>query len=243
MKITLNLSPNFDQKKRKLNQIKFIIFHYTGMKHEKKAIDKLTDFKSKVSCHYFIKINGDVIKMVPEIYTAWHAGVSGWKKYKSLNNHSLGIEISNPGHQYKYNKFSQIQIKSLLKLTKYLLKKYKIDSKSILGHSDIAPYRKKDPGEKFPWRFLSKKRIGIWHSLNSIILKEERNIKITNLLKKKFINNLYKIGYARNQKLDKTRYSKMLTIAFQRRFRQELINGIIDKECFKISENLLKKIK
>ena len=243
MKITLNLSPNFDPKKRKLNQIKFIIFHYTGMKHEKKAIDKLTDFKSKVSCHYFIKINGDVIKMVPEIYTAWHAGVSGWKKYKSLNNHSLGIEISNPGHQYKYNKFSQIQIKSLLKLTKYLLKKYKIDSKSILGHSDIAPYRKKDPGEKFPWRFLSKKRIGIWHSLNSIILKEERNIKITNLLKKKFINNLYKIGYARNQKLDKTRYTKMLTIAFQRRFRQELINGIIDKECFKISENLLKKIK
>ena len=213
------------------------------MKHEKKAIDKLTDFKSKVSCHYFIKINGDVIKMVPEIYTAWHAGVSGWKKYKSLNNHSLGIEISNPGHQYKYKKFSKIQIKSLIKLTKYLLKKYKIDSKSILGHSDIAPDRKKDPGEKFPWRFLSKKRIGIWHSLNLIILKEERNIKITNLLKKKFINNLYKIGYARNQKLDKTRYTKMLTIAFQRRFRQELINGIIDKECFKISENLLKKIK
>ena len=243
MKITLNLSPNFDPKKRKLNQIKFIIFHYTGMKHENKAIDKLTNFKSKVSCHYFIKINGDVIKMVPEIYSAWHAGISGWKKYKSLNKYSLGIEISNPGHQYKYNKFSQIQIKSLLKLTKYLLKKYKIDSKSILGHSDIAPYRKKDPGEKFPWRFLSKKRIGIWHSLNSIILKEERNIKITNLLKKKFINNLYKIGYARNQKLDKTRYSKMLTIAFQRRFRQELINGIIDKECFKISENLLKKIK
>ena len=243
MKITLNLSPNFDQKKRKLNQIKFIIFHYTGMKHEKKAIDKLTDFKSKVSCHYFIKINGDVIKMVPEIYTAWHAGVSGWKKYKSLNNHSLGIEISNPGHQYKYKKFSKIQIKSLIKLTKYLLKKYKIDSKSILGHSDIAPYRKKDPGEKFPWRFLSKKRIGIWHSLNSIILKEERNIKITNLLKKKFINNLYKIGYARNQKLDKTRYTKMLTIAFQRRFRQELINGLIDKECFKISENLRKKFK
>ena len=243
MKITLNLSPNFDQKKRKLNQIKFIIFHYTGMKHEKKAIDKLKDFKSKVSCHYFIKINGDVIKMVPEIYSAWHAGLSGWKKYKSLNKHSLGIEISNPGHQYKYKKFSQIQIKSLLKLTKYLLKKYKIDSKSILGHSDIAPDRKKDPGEKFPWRFLSKKRIGIWHSLNSIILKEERNIKIANLLKKKFINNLYKIGYARNQKLDKTRYTKMLTIAFQRRFRQELINGIIDKECFKISENLLKKIK
>ena len=243
MHTTLNYSPNFDPKKRKLSNIKFIIFHYTGMKYEKKAIDKLKDFKSKVSCHYFIKINGDVIKMVPEIYSAWHAGVSGWKKYKSLNKHSLGIEISNPGHQYKYKKFSQIQIKSLLKLTKYLLKKYKIDSKSILGHSDIAPDRKKDPGEKFPWRFLSKKRIGIWHSLNSIILKEERNIKIANLLKKKFINNLYKIGYARNQKLDKTRYNKMLTIAFQRRFRQELINGIIDKECFKISENLLKKIK
>ena len=242
MKITLNLSPNFDQKKRKISQIKFIIFHYTGMKHEKTAIDKLTDFKSKVSCHYFIKINGDVIKMVPEIYSAWHAGVSGWKKYKSLNKNSLGIEISNPGHQFKYKKFSQNQIKSLLKLTKYLLNKYKIDSKSILGHSDIAPERKKDPGEKFPWRFLSKNKIGIWHSLNSITLKEERNIKISNLFKKKFINNLYKIGYARNKKLKKTRYTKMLTIAFQRRFRQELINGFIDKECLKISENLLKKL-
>ena len=243
MKITLNLSPNFDQKKRKLNQIKFIIFHYTGMKYEKKAIEKLTDFTSKVGCHYFIKINGDVIKMVPEIYSAWHAGISSWKKYKSLNKNSLGIEISNPGHQFKYKKFSQKQIKSLLKLTKYLLKKYKINYKSILGHSDIAPDRKQDPGEKFPWKYLSKNKIGIWHSLNSIKLKKERQIKISSLFKKKFINNLFKIGYARNQKIENTKYAKMLTIAFQRRFRQELINGIIDKECLKISENLLKKIK
>jgi len=99
MKIKLNYSPNFDTKKRKLAQIKFIVFHYTGMKKEKKAIDKLTDLKSKVSCHYLIKNNGEIIKMVPEPYISWHAGISGWLKFKNLNKNSIGIEISNSGHR------------------------------------------------------------------------------------------------------------------------------------------------
>merc|ERR1711991_919555 len=101
--------------------------------------------------------------MVPEAYQAWHAGVSSWNKIKSLNKNSIGIEISNPGHEFKYKKFSKKQIFSLIKLTKYLVEKFNIYSKSILGHSDIAPDRKLDPGEKFPWAFLSKNKIGIWH--------------------------------------------------------------------------------
>ncbi|WP_440910217.1 N-acetylmuramoyl-L-alanine amidase [Candidatus Pelagibacter sp.] len=242
MKINLNYSPNFDSKKRSLDKINFIIFHYTGMKNEKKAINKLLDIRSKVSCHYFIKNNGEILRMVPESYIAWHAGVSSWKKFKSLNKNSIGIEINNPGHEFKYKKFSKKQIYSIIKLTKYIIKKYKISPKSILGHSDIAPDRKQDPGEKFPWKFLSKNKIGIWHELKSKEIKVYRKLKLSNVLKIKFINNLYKIGYPRNSKINKNKYNKNITVAFQRRFRQELIDGKIDKECFLISENLIKKL-
>ena len=139
---TLNYSLNFDPKKRKNKEIKFIIFHYTGMKKEKDAIDKLTNEKSQVSCHYFIKNNGEILTLVPEQYIAWHSGVSSWKKYISINKYSIGVEISNPGHQYNYKKFSLKQINSILILSRYLVKKYNIKSKFILGHSDIAPERK-----------------------------------------------------------------------------------------------------
>ena len=108
---TLNYSPNFDVKKRKLKEIKFIIFHYTGMKKEYQAITKLTNSKSKVSSHYLIKNNGEILSLVPDLYVAWHAGVSSWKKFKSINKYSIGIEISNPGHEHSYKKFSQKQIK------------------------------------------------------------------------------------------------------------------------------------
>ena len=241
MKIILNYSPNFDPKKRKKSAIKFIVFHYTGMKSEKKAIEKLLNHNSKVSCHYLIKNNGDIIKMVPETYQAWHAGISSWKKLKSLNKNSIGIEIANPGHEFKYKKFSKKQIYSLIKLTKYLIKKFKINSNSILGHSDIAPNRKLDPGEKFPWALLSKSKIGIWHDLNQNKIRKERELNISNILKLKFINNLFKIGYPRSSKINKNKYNKIITFAFQRRFRQELVNGKIDKECLIISENLLKR--
>jgi N-acetylmuramoyl-L-alanine amidase len=241
MKTKLNYSPNFDTNKRKSKDIKFIIFHYTGMKKEIDAINKLTNGKSKVSSHYFIKKNGKILTLVPDLYIAWHAGISCWKKYKSLNKYSLGIEISNSGHDYKYNKFTKKQINSILRLSNFLKKKYKINSKFILGHSDISPDRKKDPGEKFPWQYLSQKQISIWHSLNQNQIKKDRNQKISKLNEKKFINNLHKIGYSKNLKISKIKYVRILTIAFQRRFRQELINGNIDKECLIISKNLLKR--
>ena len=166
MSTTLNYSPNFDVKKRKVKELKFIIFHYTGMKKENQAITRLTNTKSKVSSHYLIKNNGEILTLVPDLYIAWHAGVSSWKNYKSINKYSIGIEISNPGHEYFYKKFSKKQIKSILKLSTYLRKKYKIKSNFILGHSDIAPDRKKDPGEKFPWKYLSKNKIFYFQNLN-----------------------------------------------------------------------------
>jgi len=236
---TLNYSHNFDLKKRKNNQIKFIIFHYTGMKKEIDAINKLIKQNSKVSSHYFIKKNGEILTMVPDLYIAWHAGISAWKNYKSLNKFSIGIEISNPGHDNKYNNFTKKQILSILKLSKFLIKKYKIKSKFILGHSDISPDRKKDPGEKFPWKYLSKKKIGFWHNLNEIKLEKLRNQKISTFEENIFLKNLIDIGYSKNLVKKNNHYKKILSTAFQRRFRPKLVNGVIDKECFIISKNLV----
>ena len=243
LKIFSNYSPSFDPIKRQKTQIKFLIFHYTGMKKEFDAINKLTNFKSDVSCHYFIKNNGETSVMVPDLYVAWHAGKSRWKHYKSLNKYSIGIEINNPGHDYNYKKFSKKQIQSLIKLSKILIKKYKIDSKNVLGHSDIAPERKKDPGEKFPWKEISKQGVGLWHRLSIQSLKKNRKIELDKVSKKIFFNNLSKIGYIikKTENSKNRKFNNYIVKAFQRRFRQELINGKLDKECLIISNNLAKK--
>ena len=235
-----NYSPNFDVKKRLKNSIKFIIIHYTGMKKESEAISRLLDFNSKVSCHYFIKNNGNIIRMVPDSYSAWHAGKSKWKKFKSLNKYSIGIEINNPGHDYGYKSFSQKQVKSLLFLIKDLKKKFNVDRNNILGHSDIAPERKKDPGEKFPWSFLAKNKIINWHGLDLNRLKKLRKVRIKKKLEQSFIRNLYKIGYCRISFYNREKSNKILTTAFQRKYRNQLIDGKIDHECFLISKNILK---
>jgi N-acetylmuramoyl-L-alanine amidase len=242
----INYSPNFDKIKRDSKKIRFLIFHYTGMKKESEAISRLTDIKSEVSSHYLIKNNGQIITLVPELYIAWHSGVSFLKNYQSLNKNSIGIEISNPGHNFRYKNFSKKQINSILLLSKYLIKKYKIKPQNILGHSDIAPNRKKDPGEKFPWEYLSKQKVGFWHKLDKKKLVKFRTLKINIFKEKLFYKNILKIGYSeknfKNSKISKVYYAKILTNAFQRRFRPELINGKIDLECLFISQNLAKKL-
>ena len=244
-KTNLNYSPNFDPKKRNLGEIKFIIFHYTGMKSEKTALKRLTNYKSQVSSHYLINKNGEINKLVPDSYIAWHAGKSKWKKLESFNKNSIGIEITNPGHSFGYKEFPKLQIFSLIKLTKLLISEYNISKKNILGHSDIAPERKKDPGEKFPWKYLSKNKIGFWHNINQKILIKNRMLKISNNHKILFYNNLYKIGYSKkipiSLKYKKNNYLLKITKAFQRRFRPEIVNGKIDRECLIISQNLIKQ--
>ena len=235
LNLSRNYSINFDLPKRAKKKIVFIILHYTGMKKESKAIEKLCDAKSKVSSHYFLKNNGEILNLVPDLYTAWHAGESGWKKLKSLNEHSIGIEISNPGHDHNYKKFSTKQIFSLIKLLKYLTKKYDIKKQDILGHSDIAPNRKKDPGEKFPWKKLAIKNLCKWHTLNEKKIKKYRNLKVKNNEENKFLRNLSKIGYSKINKNNKVNLIK----AFQRKYRQSLINGKLDQETYLISKNVL----
>ena len=159
-------SPNFSLPKRPKKRIKFIIIHYTGMKKELDSIKRLQSPRSKVSSHYLIKKNGEILILVPDLYEAWHAGLSNWKNHKSLNKKSIGIEITNPGHQYGYKNFSRKQILSLKKLLISLIKEFKIEKKYILGHSDVSPNRKKDPGEKFPWAKLAKNGLVWFHDLD-----------------------------------------------------------------------------
>ena len=181
-------------------------------------------------------VEGELIQIVPELYIAWHAGKSKWKNDNLLNKNSIGIEISNPGHEYGYRKFNYKQIKSLIKISKFIIKKYKINKKNILGHSDIAPLRKIDPGEKFPWKLLSKNKIGIWHNINSRKTKIFKDkISESNLVK--FINLLKKIGY--RIEYSKSNQLKKLIKIFQMRFRPELVDGKLDLECYKIAKSLV----
>tara|TARA_B100000902_G_scaffold235215_1_gene222925 strand:- start:127 stop:870 length:744 start_codon:yes stop_codon:yes gene_type:complete len=239
LKLSKNYSINFSLPKRSKIQIKFLIIHYTGMKKESDAINKLCNPLSKVSSHYYIKRNGELLNLVPDLYEAWHAGKSHWKNFKSLNKNSIGIEITNPGHEHGYKKFTQKQIASLKKILRYLSKKYKIKKENILGHSDISPDRKKDPGERFPWQKLAKENLCQWHNLNKIKLKRFRKIKSSSKQKEEFLINLSKIGYRKVNQKETFQNNKILTTAFQRRFRQELIDGQIDKECYIISKKLI----
>ena len=132
------------------------------MQSEIESIKRLMNIKYKVSCHYLINRKGKIIQMVKDLRVAWHAGRSKWKNYKNLNRNSIGIELVNKGHQFGYQNFSNEQIKSLIKLSKHLKKKYSIRKENFLGHSDIAPLRKIDPGEKFPWKKLNDHNIGQW---------------------------------------------------------------------------------
>ena len=240
MKINVIYSPNFDQKKRSSKSIKLLVIHYTGMQSERESIMRLCNPKYKVSSHFVINQNGKIYRLVPDHQTAWHAGKSCWGKYKNLNKNSIGIELVNKGHEFDYTNFKKKQLSSLIKICKILIKKYKIKKRNIVGHSDISPLRKIDPGEKFPWKELADKKIGIWHNCKAKDLIKFRQVRISNKFKSEFINNLKKIGYCFNNK-KKASFSKTVE-AFQRHYRKELINGIIDKECLVIAINILKKL-
>ena len=241
MKIKNFYSTNFNKKKRSNNSIKIIIIHYTGMQSERESMLRLCNPKSKVSSHFVISQSGRVYRLVQDNQIAWHAGKSCWGKYKNLNKYSIGIELVNKGHKFGYTNFKKKQILSLIKICKSLIKKYKIKKKNIVGHSDVSPSRKIDPGEKFPWKFLAKKNIGIWHDCEFNFLRKFRGIKIFKKTDKiKFIKDLKKIGYCFSS-TNKFFYRETVK-AFQRHHRKELINVVADKECLIISRNLLKYI-
>ena len=241
MKISNFYSPNCSKKERSDKSIKMIVIHYTGMQSERESVTRLCNPKSKVSSHFVINQNGKTYRLVQDNQIAWHAGKSCWGKYKNLNKNSIGIELVNKGHQFGYTSFKKKQLLSLIKICRNLIKKYKIKKKNVVGHSDIAPLRKIDPGEKFPWKQLADDRIGIWHHCKPSLLRKYRNIKILEKKDKiKFIKNLNNIGYCFSNK--KKSFFIKIVEAFQRHYRKELINGFLDKECLTIAQNLAKKL-
>ena len=211
------------------------------MQSERESIIRLCNAKSKVSSHFLINQDGKVYRMTQDNQIAWHAGKSCWGNYKNLNKNSIGIELVNKGHRFGYTNFTKKPILSLVKICKTLIKRYKIKKKYIVGHSDISPLRKIDPGGKFPWIHLAKKKIGIWHDYKPNFLRKFRKIKIFKKHDKvKFVKNLNNIGYCFSVK---KKFCFIKTVkAFQRRYRKELINGLLDKECLIIAQNLAKKL-
>jgi N-acetylmuramoyl-L-alanine amidase len=215
-------SPNFNFRSKE-TKIDMVILHYTGMQSKSSAIKRLCDKRAKVSSHYLIDQKGEISILVDEQFTAWHAGKAYWKKARDINNRSIGIELVNPGHRYGYKQFTKKQISSLTTLLQKIIKKYRIPKNRILGHSDVAPQRKKDPGELFDWHKLARKNIGIWPENKH--MKNNKNYTI-----KSMQQMLAHFGYeiSISGKLD--HQTKKVVSAFQRHFRPKKINGIFDDE-------------
>lgn len=233
MKIISNLTSNKSKKTRYRKDIKFVIIHYTGMQSEIESIRRLKNPKYQVSCHYLINRNGKIFRMVEDKYIAWHAGKSKWKKFVSLNKNSIGIELVNKGHKFGYQKFSNVQILSLVKLCKILKKKYAIKKENFLGHSDIAPLRKTDPGEKFPWQRLSKHKLGVWYKNIGRNFKVDKKNK--NVL---FFKYLHKLGYRYFSLSKRTSEDKKIIKSFQQHYVPDNVTGKLDQKTLKISHFL-----
>ncbi len=152
VKTVERLSPNFDERGR---EVDMIVLHYTGMPTGGEALARLTDAAAKVSSHYLVEEDGTIYALVPETMRAWHAGVGAWKGETEINARSIGIEIVNPGHEFGYRKFPARQIEMVIALIKDIRTRCPIPPARVLGHSDVAPQRKEDPGELFPWGKLA----------------------------------------------------------------------------------------
>ena len=206
-------SPNFDARTL---PISMIVLHYTGMPNASDAIARLTDAEAKVSSHYLIAEDGQVMRLVAEENRAWHAGKSRWRQIDDVNSASVGIEIVNPGHEFGYRPFPDAQIEALIPLMADIQARYAITRGNIVGHSDIAPARKQDPGELFPWARLAKVRLAL--------PRPTKNLIDPNWTEGGFLLALERFGYDVTDRL-------AAVVAFQRRFRPELMDGEIDGEC------------
>ena len=214
-------SPNFDERTM---PVSILVLHYTGMPDAAGAIARLSDPAAKVSCHYLVAEDGQIVRMVAEDKRAWHAGKSHWRGIDSLNSCSIGIEIVNPGHELGYRPFREAQIDALIPLVSDIVKRHCITRGNVVGHSDIAPTRKQDPGELFPWYRLAKLRLAL--------PRPTKNLMDPHWSDAGFLLALERFGYEVTDPL-------AATVAFQRRFRPELIDGTIDGECRSILLALL----
>ena len=206
-------SPNFDERAL---PVSMVVLHYTGMLDGASAIARLADAEAKVSAHYVVAEDGQVVRMVDEDKRAWHAGRSWWRGISDVNSASIGIEIVNPGHEFGYRPFPEAQIDSVIQLLGGIVDRQRITRGNVVGHSDVAPARKEDPGELFPWYRLARLRLAL--------PRPTKNLMDPHWSDAGFLLALERFGYDVTDGVAAVR-------AFQRRFRPEMIDGIIDGEC------------
>ena len=239
-------SPNYDT--RGGQAVDMLVMHYTGMPAAEDAIIRLCDASAKVSAHDVVDEDGAVFQLVEEQYRAWHAGVSGWRGNTGINARSIGIEIVNPGHEFGYRAFPDLQMQAVIMLSKAILARHAIPPRNVVGHSDIAPERKEDPGELFPWKWLAQNGVGLWPgvagqkntmggqqtdpalSASHGASSSERPEALKSLQ-----HSLAAYGYAINTDGEDSPQTRQVITAFQRHFRPLSLTGAWDAEC----QNLL----
>ena len=230
-------SPNFDERNG-LGRPDMIVLHYTGMQVAHDALHRLCDPKARVSSHYLVLENGSILQLVPEANRAWHAGVSSWGGETDVNSRSIGIEIANPGHEFGYPDFAKRQIAAVITLCRAILTRHIIRPCNIVAHSDVAPSRKQDPGEKFPWRRLAQSGVGLWvepskPSEKTLALGDAGD-KVHDLQK-----GLIAYGYGMEETGRFDSSTKEVVIAFQRHFRPERVDGVVDTSTAETLRKLL----
>lgn len=224
-------SPNCNER-RGDGGISMLVLHYTGMRHAQDALARLCDPAAQVSAHYLIDADGTLYHLVSEADRAWHAGVSYWRGERDVNSRSIGIELHNPGHEYGYTPFPEPQIATLIDLCQGILKRHPIPPAGIVGHSDIAPDRKQDPGELFPWQRLAGAGVGVFPDATAPTTGTGTGMGTAQTAmptpEQADVNGLLtRIGY------DPVAVDRIA--AFQRRFRPARIDGIADGDCARLA--------
>jgi N-acetylmuramoyl-L-alanine amidase len=230
-------SPNFDERPG-LARPDMIVLHYTGMQFTHDAQQRLCDPKARVSSHYLVLESGSIIQMVPEAYRAWHAGVSSWGKDTDINGRSIGIEIGNPGHEFGYPDFPKRQIAAVITLCRAIATRHIIRGENVVAHSDVAPSRKQDPGEKFPWAQLARSGVGLWVDPakpgDKVLALGDDGDKVRELQK-----GLIEYGYGLDETGRFDSATKEVVTAFQRHFRPARIDGVVDASTQETLRKLL----
>ncbi|MCP5433260.1 MAG: N-acetylmuramoyl-L-alanine amidase [Alphaproteobacteria bacterium] len=226
MKVRERPSPNFNDRAAGV-AVDTLVLHYTGMPTAEGALERLVDPRAEVSAHYFIDEEGTVLRLVPETRRAWHAGKSSWCGVGDINSRSIGIELVNPGHDFGYRPFSEPQIVALEELAGEILSRHRIPARRILGHSDIAPDRKRDPGEMFPWARLAEAGIGLYPESwqDKAPLPGDRDLSPLAVAE---IALLY-IGYEVEITGIANPRTSAVIAAFQRHFVPDRVTGVLDE--------------
>lgn len=221
----LRSAPNFNDR---AFPVEMLVLHYTGMQSEDAALDWLCRAESGVSCHYFVFSDGRIVQSVPEAKRAWHAGVSRWRGLDDINSRSIGIEIANPGHEFGYTAFPEPQIEAVIALSRDIVGRNRIMARDVVAHSDIAPARKQDPGELFPWKRLSEAGIGMWVEPSLVEAGPSLGPGDFGEDVSRLRADLAAFGYplAAGEAYDLE--TSQVVAAFQRRFRPALVDGRAD---------------